>query len=52
MVDAKDKVVPVVNAGRRKLISDAAKTVAGASILSLVDPMVRAGAWAAGSDAH
>ena len=35
------------NTARRKLI----QTIGSASILSLIDPMVKAGAWAAGSDA-
>ncbi|MCG5262534.1 nitrate ABC transporter substrate-binding protein [Cupriavidus gilardii] len=33
--------------GRRRALA----TIAGASVMTLVDPMVRAGAWAAGSDA-
>jgi len=36
---------------RRKLITTTFKAAAGVSIMSLVDPLVRAGAWAAGSDA-
>ena len=36
-----------LNTGRRKLI----KTLGAATTLSLIDPMVRMGAWAAGSDA-
>jgi nitrate/nitrite transport system substrate-binding protein len=39
------------NPQRRKLLSVAAQAAAGVSILSMVDPRVRAGAWAAGSDA-
>lgn len=39
------------NAGRRKLLSGTARAVAGAGLLALVDPLVRAGAWAAGTDA-
>ncbi|MBO1012993.1 ABC transporter substrate-binding protein [Achromobacter sp. SD115] len=39
------------NAGRRKWLCGTARAVAGASLLSLVDPLVRAGAWAAGTDA-
>ncbi len=39
------------DAGRRKWLAGTARAVAGASLLSLVDPLVRAGAWAAGSDA-
>ncbi len=36
-----------VSGGRRRMLA----TVAGAGIITLIDPMVRAGAWAAGSDA-
>lgn len=39
------------NAQRRKWLSNTAKAVAGAGLLGLVDPLVRVGAWAAGSDA-
>ena len=39
--------LPAVRAGRRRAIT----TLAGAGIMTLIDPMVRAGAWAAGSDA-
>ncbi|WP_158905176.1 CmpA/NrtA family ABC transporter substrate-binding protein [Burkholderia sp. L27(2015)] len=39
------------NPQRRKLLSGAAQAAAGVSTLSMVDPRVRAGAWAAGSDA-
>lgn len=39
------------NASRRKWLSGTARAVAGAGLLSLVDPLVRAGAWAAGTDA-
>lgn len=39
------------NPARRKLLTVAAQAAAGASILGMVDPRVRAGAWAAGSDA-
>ncbi len=39
------------DAGRRRWLTGTARAVAGASLLSLVDPLVRAGAWAAGSDA-
>ncbi len=35
------------NSARRTLI----QSIGSASILSLIDPMVKAGAWAAGSDA-
>jgi nitrate/nitrite transport system substrate-binding protein len=40
-----------VNNGRRDWMAKTAKTIGGAGILSLADPFVRAGAWAAGSDA-
>lgn len=36
---------------RRQLVKWTARTLAGASILGMVDPRVRAGAWAAGADA-
>ncbi|RYF57865.1 MAG: nitrate ABC transporter substrate-binding protein [Comamonadaceae bacterium] len=36
---------------RRKWLGTTARVVAGASVISLIDPLVRAGAWAAGSDA-
>ena len=39
------------SSGRRQWLAGTARAVAGASLLSLVDPLVRAGAWAAGSDA-
>jgi nitrate/nitrite transport system substrate-binding protein len=39
------------NPRRRKLLSVAAQAAAGAGIMGMVDPRVRAGAWAAGSDA-
>ncbi|AMR76778.1 CmpA/NrtA family ABC transporter substrate-binding protein [Cupriavidus nantongensis] len=35
------------SSGRRRALA----TIAGASVMTLVDPLVRAGAWAAGSDA-
>ena len=41
----------ITDAQRRKWLGNTAKAVAGASLLSLIDPFVRAGAWAAGSDA-
>src|SRR5690606_19866497 len=41
----------ITNTGRRDWLGSAAKAVAGAGLLGLVDPLVRAGAWAAGSDA-
>lgn len=39
------------NTARRQWLSGTARAVAGAGLLSLVDPLVRAGAWAAGTDA-
>lgn len=39
------------NAQRRKWLGNTAKAAAGAGLLSMVDPLVRAGAWAAGTDA-
>lgn len=39
------------DASRRKWLAGTARAVAGAGLLSLVDPLVRAGARAAGSDA-
>ncbi|ANN66031.1 CmpA/NrtA family ABC transporter substrate-binding protein [Bordetella bronchialis] len=36
---------------RRRVMRWATRTLAGASILGMVDPRVRAGAWAAGTDA-
>jgi nitrate/nitrite transport system substrate-binding protein len=36
---------------RRHLLTGSAKVLAGAALFNLVDPLVRAGAWAAGSDA-
>lgn len=36
---------------RRKWMANSLRAVAGVSVLSLIDPLVRAGAWAAGSDA-
>jgi len=43
----KVKTSTTPDSNRRKLI----QTIGSASILSLIDPMVKAGAWAAGSDA-
>jgi nitrate/nitrite transport system substrate-binding protein len=40
-----------VDLSRRNLLSASAKAISGAGLLALVDPLVRAGAWAAGSDA-
>lgn len=42
---------PGADPGRRRWLAGTARAVAGAGLLSLVDPLVRAGAWAAGSDA-
>ena len=39
------------DAGRRSWLAGAARAATGAGLLSLVDPLVRAGAWAAGTDA-
>ncbi len=44
--DAAADAVPA-SSGRRRVLA----TIAGASVMTLVDPLVRAGAWAAGSDA-
>lgn len=52
--DLKTSLVPkrdVADVQRRQWLGNTAKAVAGAGLLSLVDPFVRAGAWAAGSDA-
>ncbi|MET0183889.1 MAG: CmpA/NrtA family ABC transporter substrate-binding protein [Achromobacter sp.] len=56
--DAKTPLSPVsseaaapVDSHRRQWLATSAKVLAGASLLTLVDPLVRAGAWAAGSDA-
>lgn len=43
--------VGAANTQRRKWLGNTAKAVAGAGLLSMVDPLVRAGAWAAGTDA-
>lgn len=42
---------PPGNPARRTLLPTASLAAAGAGILSMIDPRVRAGAWAAGSDA-
>lgn len=42
---------PVADPQRRRWLGSTARAVAGAGLLGLVDPLVRAGAWAAGSDA-
>lgn len=44
------RTVPA-NAQRRTWLSHTARAAAGLGLMSLVDPLVRAGAWAAGSDA-
>ncbi|PLC50110.1 nitrate transporter [Pollutimonas subterranea] len=40
-----------VNSRRRTWLGNTAKAAAGLGLMSLVDPLIRAGAWAAGSDA-
>ena len=40
-----------INSSRRKVLTTSTKALAGASLMALVDPLVKAGAWAAGSDA-
>ncbi|MFZ4709927.1 MAG: CmpA/NrtA family ABC transporter substrate-binding protein [Zwartia sp.] len=40
-----------INSSRRKVLTTSTKILAGASLMALVDPLVKAGAWAAGSDA-
>jgi nitrate/nitrite transport system substrate-binding protein len=42
---------PPAHPGRRLWLGQTARRVAGAGLISLVDPLVRAGAWAAGTDA-
>ncbi|WP_144636707.1 CmpA/NrtA family ABC transporter substrate-binding protein [Bordetella genomosp. 13] len=44
-------VPPAADPQRRRWLVRAARASAGAGLLTLVDPLVRAGAWAAGSDA-
>jgi nitrate/nitrite transport system substrate-binding protein len=39
------------NPGRRKLLTVAVQAAAGVGVMSMVDPGMRSGAWAAGSDA-
>ena len=41
---------PVPNAGRRAWLSRSARLAAGAGVMSVFDPWLRASAWAAGSD--
>lgn len=49
---APSSVQPAVSdPARRGLLAGAGKVLAGAALFNLVDPLVRAGAWAAGSDA-
>jgi nitrate/nitrite transport system substrate-binding protein len=40
-----------ISSSRRKVLTTSTKVLAGASLMALVDPLVKAGAWAAGSDA-
>jgi len=40
-----------INLSRRKVLATSTKALAGAGLMALVDPLVKAGAWAAGSDA-
>lgn len=40
-----------INTNRRKVLTTSTRALAGASLMALVDPLVKAGAWAAGSDA-
>jgi len=40
-----------VNLGRRQILSTTKSALSGAALMALVDPLVKAGAWAAGSDA-
>ena len=47
----KQPLVQPANLKRRQLALSTAKTLGAAGLMSLVDPMIRAGAWAAGSDA-
>jgi nitrate/nitrite transport system substrate-binding protein len=44
-------VATVASPERRRWMATSAQRLAGAGLLTLVDPLVRAGAWAAGSDA-
>lgn len=48
---ARDAHATLADPLRRKWLGTTARVVAGASVISLIDPLVRAGAWAAGSDA-
>lgn len=40
-----------LNSSRRKVLTTSSKILTGASLMALVDPLIKAGAWAAGSDA-
>ena len=40
-----------INTNRRKVLTTSTRALAGASLMALVGPLVKAGAWAAGSDA-
>ncbi len=51
MVTHANNPKPTVDRDRRSILTSTAKTLAGASLMALVDPLVKAGAWAAGSDA-
>lgn len=46
-----DRSTSPASTQRRLWLGNTAKAVAGLSLMSLVDPLIRAGAWAAGSDA-
>ena len=46
-----EPVAQAADPARRTLLTGSAKVLAGAALFNLVDPLVRAGAWAAGSDA-
>ena len=46
--DKTDALVNPINPKRRSIMK-AAATIAGGSAVALIDPLVRAGAWAAGA---
>ncbi len=50
-MDSKATKHIAINSSRRKVLTTSTKALAGASLMALVDPLVKAGAWAAGSDA-
>ena len=50
-MDSKASKHIAINSSRRKVLTTSTKALAGASLMALVDPLVKAGAWAAGSDA-